>query len=57
MHARFWWGSLKERDHLGNPNVNGRIILRWDMQEVGCGGADWIELAQDRDRWRALVNR
>jgi hypothetical protein len=27
-----------------------------DLQEVGCGGRDWIELAHDRDRWRALVN-
>jgi hypothetical protein len=40
----------------------GRLSRRWDdnikmdIQAVGCGGMDWIELAQDRDRWRALVN-
>jgi len=36
--------------------VDGRIILRWIFQEVGFGVMDWIELAQDRDRMRALVN-
>jgi hypothetical protein len=52
----FWWGNLKERDHWGYPGVDGRIILRWISGKWDVGGMDWIELAQDRDRWRALVN-
>jgi hypothetical protein len=35
--------------------VNGRIILKWIFETLGVGGAEWIDLAQDRDRWRALV--
>jgi len=41
---------------LGDPGVGGRIILRWIFRKWDVGGMDWIELAQDRDRWRALVN-
>ena len=52
----FWWGNLRERDHWGDPGADGRIILRWIFRKYGCGGMDWIELAQDRDRWQALVN-
>ena len=41
---------------LGRPKCRWEDNIRMDLQEVGCGGMDWIELAQDRDRWRALVN-
>jgi hypothetical protein len=33
----FWWGNHRERDHLEDPDVDGRIILRWILQEVGWG--------------------
>jgi hypothetical protein len=41
---------------LEEPRINGRKILKMDLQEVGWGSMDWIDLAQDRDRWGALVN-
>jgi hypothetical protein len=40
---------------LEDPGVEGRIILRWIFRKWD-GGMDWIDLLQDRDRWRALVN-
>ena len=41
---------------MGDPGLGGRIILRWIFRKWDVGGMDWIELAQDRDRRRALVN-
>jgi len=42
--------------HLEDPGVDGRIILRWIFKNWDVGGMNWIELAQDRDEWRARVN-
>ena len=41
---------------LGRPRRRWENNIKMDLQEVGCGGMDWIELAQDRDRRRALVH-
>ena len=57
MHTGFWWGDLRERTHLENPDMDETIILRWIFRKWdGGGGTDWIDLAQDRDRWQAFVN-
>jgi hypothetical protein len=45
--------TFRKRDHWGDTGVDGRIILILIFRKWGM---DWIELAQDRDRWRALVN-
>jgi hypothetical protein len=42
---------------LGRPRRRWKDNIRMDLQEVGCGGKDWIGLAQNRDRWRAIVNK
>jgi hypothetical protein len=49
MHVRYWWESQKEREHWEGQDVGGWTILKWN-------GVDWIDMAQDTDQWRALVN-
>jgi hypothetical protein len=41
---------------LGRPRRRWNDNIRMDLQEVGCGGMEWVGLAQDRDRWRAIEN-
>ena len=49
-------GKPEGRRPLGRPRRRWEDNIRMDLQDVGCGCMDWIELAQDRDRWRTLVN-
>jgi hypothetical protein len=49
-------GKPEGKRPLGRPRCRWGDNIKIYLQEVGCGGMDWIELAPDRDRWRALVN-
>jgi hypothetical protein len=50
MHAGFVWGNMKERDHLENLVIDGRIILN-SFKDVGWIGVEWIYFIQDKDDW------
>ena len=49
-------GKPEVRRSLGRPRCRWEDNIRMDLREVGCGCVDWMELAQNRDRWRALVS-
>jgi hypothetical protein len=56
MHIGYWWVSQKEREPLGRPRRRWVDNIKMDLREIGWDGMDWIELAEDRDQWRDLVN-
>jgi hypothetical protein len=49
-------GKPEGKTPLGRPGHRWEDNIRMDLKEMGCDGMDWIGLAQDRDRWRALMN-
>jgi len=51
-----FWGGPEGKRPLGRPRGRWEDNIEMELQEVRCGVMDWIELAQDRDRWRAVVN-
>jgi hypothetical protein len=50
-------GKPEGKRPLGRPRLRWEDNVRMDLQEVGGGRGDWMELAQDRDRWRELVSK
>jgi hypothetical protein len=53
---RFLVGKPEGKRPFGRPRRTWEDNIKMDLQEMRCGSMDWIELTQDRDRWRALVN-
>ena len=49
-------GKPEGKRPLGRCRRRGKDYIKMDVQEAGCGGTDWIDLAQDRERWRGLLN-
>jgi hypothetical protein len=49
-------GKPEGRRPLGRPRCRWEDEIRMDLREIGLGDVDWIRLAQDRDRWRAVVS-
>jgi hypothetical protein len=56
VHTGFWWGNQREKDPLEDPWTQETIILRWIFRKWDGVDIDWIDLAQDRYMWQALVN-
>ena len=55
VHTGFWWGRRDGKRSLGRYRRRWEDNIKMNLQEVGWGGMDFIDLAHDSDRWRALV--
>jgi hypothetical protein len=55
-HIGYWWESQNGKRALGRPRRTWVDNIKMDLREIGWDGMDWIDLAQDRGQWRALVN-
>jgi hypothetical protein len=53
----FWWGNMKKREYSTHLDVMFEDHITMQFQDIRCAGLDWIDLAQDRDKWRTVVNK
>jgi hypothetical protein len=56
MHIAYLWERQKERDHWKEQEVGRLAIIKWILRDIKCYCVDWIDIAQDGDQWRGLVN-
>jgi hypothetical protein len=56
MYIGYCWESQKVKRPLGRPRRRWVDNIRMDLGEIGWDGVNWVDLAQDRNQWRALVN-
>jgi hypothetical protein len=54
IRAGFWWGNLRESDHMGDSGLDEKIILRRNFTKFGRG-MDWIDLTHGVEKWQAFV--
>jgi len=55
VHTAFWWENLRGKRPLGRPRRRWEDNIKIGIQEIGWGGMDWNDLAQDNEKWRKLV--
>jgi len=56
MHTKFWLEILRETGNSEDRGVDGKTTLEWILGKIGWECVNWLQLAQDRDQWWALLN-